>query len=104
MKFISTQATERLEGDVFVKDLGEREDRDLGEGLLVPRAEYSAINNIYFVAVSNFGPKHVTLRPGTCVAAVCWTEDFNICVAATEKPGEEKSPDSTDRVGAAKPS
>ena len=61
MKFISTQATERLEGEVFVEDLGEREDRDLGEGLLVPRAVYSAINNIYFVAVSNFGPENVKL-------------------------------------------
>ena len=47
MKFISTQATERLEGDVFVEDIGEGENRDLEEGLLVPRAVYSAINNIY---------------------------------------------------------
>ena len=93
MKFISTQATERLEGEVFVEDLGEREDRDLREGLLVPRAVYSAINNIYFVAVSNFGPEKVKLRPGTCVASVCRTEDFNICVAAPKKLDPEESSD-----------
>ena len=88
MKFISTQATERLEGDVLVEDLGDREDRELGEGLLVPRAVYSAINNIYFVAVSNFGPDPVKLRPGTRVATVSRSEDFNICVAAARKPGK----------------
>ena len=63
MKFISTQATERLEGEVFVEDIGEREDRDLEEGLLVPRAVYSAINNIYFVAVSNFGSENLEENP-----------------------------------------
>ena len=78
MKFICTQATERLEGEVFVEDIGERQARDLEEGLLVPRAVYSAINNIYFVAVSNFGSENIKLRPGTCVASVYRTEEFNI--------------------------
>ena len=100
MKFISTQATERLEGEVFVEDLGEKQTRDLERGLLVPRAVYSAINNIYFIAVSNFGSENIKLRPGTCVAAVYRTEDFNICVAAPAK-SEEKVPNPTNRAEAA---
>ena len=36
MKFICTQATERLEGEVFVEDLGGKQIRDLEKELLVP--------------------------------------------------------------------
>ena len=101
MKFICTQATERVEGEVFVEDLVGRQTRDLEKELLVPRAVYSAINNVYFIAVSNFGSDKIKLRPGTCVASVYRTEDFNICAAAPAKPGGEKIPDSTARAEAA---
>ena len=89
MKFISTQATERLEGEVFVEDLGEKSTRDLEQGLLVPRAVYSAINNIYFIAISNFGSENIKLRPGTRVAAVYRAEEFNVCVVTPAKSEEE---------------
>ena len=80
MKFIAVKATERIEGQVFIEDLREEEGRDLGPEILVPRSIYTAINNIYFMAMSNVSDQTVKLKPGTQVGTICRTKDFDICV------------------------